>query len=156
MGMTRTEHDFLTSLNTVEGKSQTLGSGLSSDQESQMITGGYHSGPIESIRIIGYFGLIVVALAMIRTAVHAHRQIMRCRGTEWYSLALFYGIPIISLPFMFFLIYGSFTRDISFLLISIGMIRLLEKNLPLPPYVVRKREPYVLMRHREQSAPSEA
>jgi len=151
LGLTAREHMLLQALN--DGESiQSLGSGMSSQQEAMMITGGYHSGPVQCVRIIGYVGLLIVILAMIRTAVHAHRQIIRCRGTEWFPVALFFGIPIIALPFLYVLIFGDFGRDISFLLISIGMMRLLEKNLPLPPYVKKRREPYVLMRHRSQNA----
>lgn len=153
LGMTRKELEYLTSLK--EGAAsitRSHESNLVADQESQMIVGGYHSGPVQCVRVIGYIGFIVVLLAMIRTAVHAHRQIMRCRGTEWYPLSLFYGIPIIALPIFYTLVIGDFGRDVSFLLISIGMIRLLEKNLPLPPYVIRKREPYQLTSHRNQTA----
>jgi hypothetical protein len=95
-------------------------------------------------------------LAMIRMAVHAHRQIIRCRGTEWYPLALFIGVPVIVLPPFFVFVFGEFGKDVSVLFLSYGMISLLEKNLPLPPYVVRRRESYVLnMRNKNLAAESQ-
>jgi hypothetical protein len=119
---------------------------MSEQQEAMMVTGGYHSGPVQCVRIVGYVGLIVVVLAMIRMAVHAHRQIIRCRGTEWYPVALYFGIPVIALPFMYVLVFGDFGRDVAIVFLSYGLIRMLEKNLPLPAYVIPKRAPYILNR----------
>lgn len=152
-GLGFTKREFQILLAAGEGENvQSLGSGMSTQQEAMMITGGYHSGPVQCVRITGYVGLAILLLVMIRVAVHAHRQILRCRGTEWYPVALFYGIPIIALPVIFVFVFGDFQRDVSFVFISIGMIRLLEKNLPLPAYVSRKRQPYVLMSHRALAA----
>jgi len=151
-GLGFTQREYQTLLAMEEGGGGLgMGSGMSAQQEAMMITGGYHSGPVQCVRITGYVGLLILLITMIRVAVHAHRQIIRCRGTEWYSLALFFGIPIIALPFLYVLVFGDFGTDVAATFIAIGMIRLLEKNLPLPPYVVRKREPYVLMK-REQAA----
>jgi len=47
---------------------------------------------------------------------------------------------------MYVLVFGDFGRDVSILFISYGVIRMLEKNLPLPAYVAHKRTPYVLNR----------
>jgi len=151
LGLTQREHQLLLSVEEGGPGMGSMSSGMSAQQEAMMITGGYHSGPVQCIRIVGYVGLLVVLIAMIRVAVHAHRQIRRCRGTEWYPLALFFGIPIIALPFLYVFIFGDFGRDVSATFLAIGMIRLLEKNLPLPPYVVRNREPYALMTRRNQN-----
>ena len=139
LGLSQREYQLL--LSSVNGGQEmsSMGSGMTTQQEAMMITGGYHSGPVQCVRITGYVGLLVLLVTMIRVAVHAHRQIMRCRGTEWYSLALFFGIPIIALPFIYVFVFGDFGRDVSATFIAIGMIRLLEKNLPLPPYVIRHR-----------------
>jgi hypothetical protein len=84
---------------------------------------------------VGVVGLIVLLAAMLRLAVHAHRQIERCRGTEWLPVALFFGIPVIYYPFYFVLIFGTFQFAIAAFMLGLGMIRLLENNLPLPAYV---------------------
>lgn len=108
-----------------------------------MITGGYHSGPVQTIRTVGYVGLLILVLAMIRIAVHAHRQIIRCRGTEWYPVSLYIGVPAIVLPIFFVLIFGDFGGDVSALFFFYSMVSLLEKNLPLPPYVKAGNIPYI-------------
>jgi hypothetical protein len=77
---------------------------------------------------------LILLLAMIRLAVHAHRQIIRCKGTEWYPLALFFGIPIIAHPFFFVFIFGEYQTGVAAWVLGMAMVRLLEKNLPIPSY----------------------
>lgn len=147
LGFTRQELEMMQSMMEGGRGLASSGSGMTAQQESMMLTGGYHSGPVQSVRIVGYVGLVILWLAMIRVAVHAHRLIMRCRGTEWYPLALYTGIPVIVLPIFFTFIFGEYARDASVVFFAYGIIRLLEKNLPLPAYVVARRTPYVLNRH---------
>jgi hypothetical protein len=151
LGLNRREYQILLAMEE-GGSALEMGSGMSAQQEAMMITGGYHSGPVQCVRTTGYVGLAILVFTMFRVAVHAHRQILRCRGTEWYPLALFFGIPIIALPFLYVFVFGDFGRDVSATFLAIGMIRLLEKNLPLPAYVIRKREPFILMNQRNQAA----
>jgi hypothetical protein len=111
-----------------------LSSGMSAQQEAMMINSSYHSGPVQTIRTVGYVGLLILVLAMIRAAVHAHRQIIRCRGTEWFPVALFFCIPIITMPIIFCFIFGEFADAVELTMMSIAMVRILEKNLPLPRF----------------------
>ncbi|MEX1048183.1 MAG: hypothetical protein WED15_01550, partial [Akkermansiaceae bacterium] len=152
LGFTARELQMLQAMEEGGRGLDSMGSGMSQQQESMMLTGGYHSGPVQTVRTVGYAGLLVLLLTMIRVAVHAHRQILRCRGTEWYPLALFFGIPIIALPPFFVLIFGEFGKDVAATFIAYGMIRLLEKNLPLPAYVVARRTPYILNKHHEMAS----
>ena len=114
-------------------------SGFEAHRESVLASGDYHSGPVSCIRVFGYVGLALFLLAQIRLAVHAHRQIERCRKTEWFPLALFIGIPLIYGPAFFVLIFGDFKQNAAAFLLATGMIRLLENNLPLPSYAWRGR-----------------
>lgn len=109
-------------------------SGFDFQRESILASGDYHSGPVTTIRVIGYAGLAVLLLFQIRLAVHAHRQIRRCRGTEWYPLALLVGVPLVWNPVFFVLIMGTFQSGSIMVLMGTGMIRLLENNLPLPAF----------------------
>lgn len=117
-------------------------SGFDAHRETVLVNGDYHSGPVSSVRVVGYIGLLFFVLAQIRLSVHAHRQIRRCKGTEWFSLALFIGIPLIYGPLVFIFIFGDFKGNAAVFLLSCGMIRLLQNNLPLPPW---QRASYIPM-----------
>lgn len=136
------------------GGIKSIGSELTGQQVALMVAGGYHSGPVTTVRTIGYVGLLIMLLAMIRVAVHAHRQILRCQGTEWQPLAYFFGIPIIALPIFWTLVTGDFTDGSTSTFMAYAMVRLLEKNLPLPAYVPRRRYAHVplTLRNRQQQA----
>lgn len=145
MGLSAREYKILAEREE-GGAFVSLGSGLSDQQEAMMLTGGYHSGPVQCVRTVGYVGLAILLLAMIRNAVHAHRQILRCRHTEWQPVALFFGVPVIVLPIFYVFVFGDFGRDVSATFLAYGIIRLLEKNLPLPAYVRPTKTPYILRR----------
>jgi hypothetical protein len=134
------------------GNSSNAGGGLSNQQEQMMILDAYHSGPLHSIRMTGYIGLIVLVLAMIRTAMHAHYQILRCKGTEWASVAIFFGIPLIAYPFLFIFVFGEYHVGVAHTMMGMAMIRLMERNIPLPAYVPWSRRNYVPLVVRTRSA----
>jgi hypothetical protein len=127
-------------------------SGFDAHREAVLANGDYHSGPVSMIRTIGYVGLILFVVAQIRLIVHAHRQIMRCKDTDWYPLALFIGIPIIIAPVFFLFIFGDFKADMATLLMGIAMVRLLENNLPLPPYIPPSRSHYIPLIARKENS----
>jgi len=129
-------------------------SGFDLHREAILSNGDYHSGPVSAIRTIGYIGLIVMTIAQLRMVVHAHRQIKRAKGTEWFPVVLFFCIPIVWFPVFFWLIFGGFSLDAPALLMSAAMLRMLQNNLPLPPYVGRSKMPYVLIQ-RNQAAIAE-
>ncbi|MES2924212.1 MAG: hypothetical protein V4819_21860 [Verrucomicrobiota bacterium] len=130
-------------MNTRKGARSGI-SGFDPHREAILASGDYHSGPVSTIRVIGYVGLAFFLLAQIRLAVHAHRQIRRCLGTEWLPLALIVGIPVIMAPIVYVFIFGDFKTNTALYLMSLGMIRLLQKNLPLPVYASHRRAPFVL------------
>lgn len=107
---------------------------LSNQQEQFMILGAYHSGPVHSIRMVGYVGLAILLLAMYRVAIYAHRQIQRCKGTEWAPVSLFFGIPLITQPIFFVFIIGQYHVAIATTFMGIAILRLMERNIPLPAY----------------------
>lgn len=115
-------------------------SGFDAHRENILASGDYHSGPVQTIRTIGYIGLFFFLLAMIRLAVHAHRLILRCRGTEWFPLALFVGIPLLVQPIFFTFVFGTFQSGSQTTLLGIAMIRLLQRNLPLEEPVTESKE----------------
>jgi hypothetical protein len=107
-------------------------SGFDAHRESVLANGDYHSGPVSSIRVIGYIGLFIFLIAQIRLAVHAHQLIRKFQHTEWFPLTLLIGIPLCISPFFFVFIFGDFKSSASSFLLSCCMVRILQKNLPLP------------------------
>jgi hypothetical protein len=113
-------------------------SGFDMHRETILANGDYHSGPVSTIRVIGYAGLLFLLVFQIRLMVHTHRQILRCRGTEWYPLALLIGIPIMWQPVFFHVFFGDFRGEAAGILISCAMIRIFQRWLPLPEYSKRR------------------
>lgn len=141
LGMTAAQLQKAAALSAQAASGQT--GGFDAHRESIMISGDYHSGPVQTIRTCGYLGLLVLLIGMVRVAVHAHRQVLRSRGTEWYPVVLFICITFIALPISWVFIFGSFTGGASGLLMGTGMVRMLQKNLPIPPYRGDRNQPFV-------------
>lgn len=150
LGMTRTEYNYILSF-----KGKNIGGGVGSgkltrQQEFMMASGSYHSGPVITIRAIGYVGLIIFLFAQFRLAVHSHRQIQRTRNSEWFPLALLIGMPLIWSPIYFVFVFGEFGAAASSYLMGAAYVRLLERNLPLPPYVPPRQSKYVPLTTRQE------
>jgi hypothetical protein len=131
LGFSKAELSAIVTANESQQAERTI-SGLTSGQENFMISGGYHSGPVVTIRTIGYVGLFILFTGFIRMMVHAHRQIIRSRGTEWFPTVLFLCIPIVSGPISWTFLYGTFDGGAGMLVMGCAMVRILERNLPLP------------------------
>ena len=98
-------------------------------QERAMLAGDFHSGPVTTIKVIGYFGLIVLTIAMLVLAWRAHRLILFSRGKPFFSQVLFFCVPMVISPIVYMFIFGSFKTSIPLWFIQIGLLRLLENNL---------------------------
>jgi hypothetical protein len=138
LGMTKEEHLRMQSL--VEGgrESWAGSTGMTIQQENMMLAGGYHSGPVHTIRTVGYLGLAILWVAMFRMALHMHRLVKRSRGTTWFPVTLFLSIPMLILPIQFTFIFGEFHTACATMFFSFGISRLMETNLPLAPAVNRR------------------
>jgi hypothetical protein len=125
IGLTEKEYRFLAGLRDVK-------SGISEKmaQERAMMTQAYHSGPVQTVRVTGYLGLIILLYALGVVAVHAHRLIIRSRGTEWFGPMLFLCLHMVWHPLFFVFVFGNFGDDVPALLMNMGILRLIEKNLP--------------------------
>jgi len=143
LGFSASELAMQASVSLAKGNVRLGVSGFDIHREAILSNGDYHSGPVSAIRVIGYFGLLVMAVAQIRMVVHAHHQIMRCKGTEWYPVTLFFCIPIIWTPVFFWAVFGGFSADAPAILLGAGMLRMLENNLPLPAYTPAVRRNFV-------------
>lgn len=142
LGMTREELDRLQELSFGSKElNRNVSTGLTIQQENMMLTGSYHSGPVQSVRTVGYVGMTIIILAMFRLAAHCHRLIKRARGTEWFQPILFLLLPAIIYPIQFVFIYGDFKTAMSLVFLSFGLCRLIGNNIALPEPI--KRMAYV-------------
>jgi hypothetical protein len=131
LGFTRQELQAQMALMDTTRQIRTI-SGFDQQRDFILANADYHSGPVQTIRIIGYVGLAVLLLAMFRLAVHAHHLMRRYRNTHWYPLVLFVGIPCIVYPLFFTFIFGTFQIGAATFMTSAAMVRILQRNLPSP------------------------
>jgi O-Antigen ligase len=72
------------------------------------LVGGYHNGPLSSIRYTGVIGMILFYIFMIAAAVYSVMCVNRCRGTPLQMVAIFVAIQLIWEPFHYTLVFGGF------------------------------------------------
>ena len=119
------------------------GAGLlgGSDRENFMLTGSFHSGPLSSVKFIGFVGLALYYPLICYMAVLAWRLCQRAQGTNAVTLALFVGIPIIYEPFNFVVIFGALEGSYPQTLFWAGLLmmtqRYLERLKPSVPSEVK-------------------
>jgi hypothetical protein len=99
-----------------------------SGQESFLIQGAYHSGPLSAIRYVGAVGLVFYLTLLVGAAIYAWKLIRRCQGTDYFPLALFVGIPAIYEPLQYSLIFGGFDSGFPTTLFVCGMLKLISKG----------------------------
>ena len=104
-------------------------SALSPEELAQyyLITGDLHSGPISTIKHIGYFGLFFVIIFSIAVGVGYYRLCIRNREKPMWIVFMYFGIPAIWFPVSYIFLYGDFKSQFPFLLVSAGMLKLLQK-----------------------------
>jgi hypothetical protein len=114
--------------------------GMHSDaQENLMISGGVHSGPVSTIRFVGYVGLAIFFVLLILIFLKARRLILRSRGTPFFPMALSYGIGAVLMPINFVFIFGAFEHDLPAAIFTIALLRLLENSLDA--YEAKEKKP---------------
>jgi hypothetical protein len=103
--------------------------GLSPEELAQyyLVTGDLHSGPISTIKHVGYIGLFFVTIFAVAVAVGYYRLCMRNREKPMWIVFMYFGIPAIWFPVSFLFLYGDFKLELALLLVSAGMLKLLQK-----------------------------
>jgi hypothetical protein len=96
-------------------------------QESFLIQGAFHNGPLSAIRYVGAVGLVFYLTLLVAAAIYAWRVIRRTQGTDFFPLALFVGLPTIYEPFQYTLIFGGFDSGFPTTLFLCGMLKLISK-----------------------------
>jgi len=93
-------------------------------EEHVMLSGGYHSGPLSTIRFVGAVGLALFYVLMVGTAVSAVRCVRQCRGTIFFPLAMFLAAQLLWWPVHFTLIYGAYNSDMPQFVYLTALVRL--------------------------------
>ncbi len=94
-----------------------------------MITGGVHSGPVSTIRSLGYVGLLVLLVFTSAIAVRAYKIIRRAMGTPFQRLAFFLCLPSVVEPVFFVFVFGAPEESIPGGLFAMGILQMLKNSL---------------------------
>jgi hypothetical protein len=78
-----------------------------SAREAFSLTGGYHSGPLSTLKHFGVVGLILLYALMIAAAVYSVRAVRRLRGTKFQPLAILTAATLVWSPVHFTFIFGD-------------------------------------------------
>ncbi len=103
--------------------------GESVTQERFMVSGQFHSGPVSSIRFVGYFGLILFLILLILLARYSYKMIVDSRNSAFQFISLFIGIPILIYPIFFLFVFGAYEVDLINALFYAGMLRLISSSV---------------------------
>jgi hypothetical protein len=103
--------------------------GDNGDQEYYLIIGGVHSGPLSTIRYVGYVGLGIFIVVLCLLARDAWRLARRALGTPYLPIAMFVCIPVIWEPINYLFIFGGFDGALPANIYLLGMLKLLSNSL---------------------------
>ncbi len=125
-GFLRSDFEIMQNLNA--GIGQGFG-GDNAQQEAFMINGDFHSGPVSTIRFVGYVGLALFLPLLFMTAFYAYRIMRETYGGPFQFYAFFLGIPIVLLPLTYIFIFGDYRSDFSGILFNVGLLKMLSGSL---------------------------
>ena len=103
--------------------------GESVTQERFMVSGQFHSGPVSSIRFVGYVGLVFFLILLFILAKRAYQMIVDSRGTPYQFVTLFIGIPILIYPIFFLFVFGAYENDIISILFYAGIVKMITSSI---------------------------
>lgn len=98
-------------------------------QEDFLIQGAYHSGPLSAVRYVGAVGLFLYMALLVGAAIYSWRIIQRSKQTDYFPVALLFGIPAIYEPFQYVLVFGGFDSGFPNMLFVCGMLKIISKAL---------------------------
>ncbi|MDD5349100.1 MAG: O-antigen ligase family protein [Chthoniobacteraceae bacterium] len=111
---------------------------LEGSQESLTISGDYHSLPLSTIHTVGYVGLALLLVLMGAMSYYAWTLIKRAKGTPYFPIALFVGVPIVYEIFYGNLIFGGFNITAPANIYAIAWMRLVSRSLDA--YLAEEKE----------------
>jgi hypothetical protein len=90
-----------------------------------ILSGGYHSGPLTTIRYVGICGMVLLYLLSISAAFYSYRCVNECRGTALFPVAIYFAIQLIWGPIHYTLVFGGYDGYLPEILFYIACVRLL-------------------------------
>jgi hypothetical protein len=100
-----------------------------SRQEMFLLDGDLHSGPVSTIRFVGYVGLALFLPLLYLLMKMAWRLIGYSMQTGYQICVFFYCIPCIILPIFFILVFGDYRSEFVNILMSAGFMKSLQKSI---------------------------
>ena len=96
--------------------------------EPHLIQGSVHSGPISTIKRVGYVGLGLLLIFMGALSLYGFRVIKMAQGSPYQLISFYYGLPVIMAPFVFLFIFGDY-NDITGMMFQLGMLKMISKSI---------------------------
>jgi hypothetical protein len=103
--------------------------GENAGQEAFMLDGDLHSGPVSSIRFVGYVGLGLFLPLLVVLAWTGFQLIKKTKGTPFQLVGFYIGIPVLLWPIWFVFIFGDYRDDFQSILFTAGIINMLTASL---------------------------
>lgn len=94
-------------------------------QESFMINGVFHHGPLSTIRFVGVAGLVLYCALLIVLVARVLRIIRASYGTSLFPVSLFVGMPVLYYAVAYPFGGGQFDADVPQYIYTAGLIKLL-------------------------------
>jgi hypothetical protein len=98
-------------------------------QEAWIVKGSFHSGPISSIRFVGFVGLALFTWLQLYLLFHVVKLVPRAINTRFMPLAIYVGIWAVYTPFEFIFIFGAYDMEVANLIGYAGLTRVLENSM---------------------------
>jgi hypothetical protein len=98
--------------------------------EWYQLTGGFHNGPLTTIRFAGLIGLVLFYTFMITAAIYAVKCARLCRGTSLEPAAIFLAIQLIWIPIYYTFVFGAYDQDLPQEVFLVALLLLLLRMIP--------------------------
>jgi hypothetical protein len=94
------------------------------------ITGGFHNGPLTTIRFAGIIGLVLIYTYSISAAIYAVKCVRLCRGTSLEPAAVFLAMQLIWFPVDFTFVFGAYDLELPNQIFLVALLMLLMRMAP--------------------------
>ena len=94
--------------------------------EAYMIQGTFHSGPVTTIRVVGYVGLALFLPLLVALATYAWNLANMTRGSPFQFPALFMAVGAVLSPFYFVFIFGNYGDSLPGAFIGLGSMKMIK------------------------------